>query len=55
MRIAQMVRPLAFADIDPGLAVAVMRNRFSAGDLTAATRIDRIVAATVHKSTGEMP
>lgn len=38
---------VAFADIDSGLAVAVMRNRFSAGDLTAVTRIDRIIAGTL--------
>ena len=34
----------AYADIDSGVAVAVMRNRFAAGDLTTAARIDRIVA-----------
>ena len=34
----------AYADIDSGVAVAVMRNSFAAGDLTAAARIDRIVA-----------
>ena len=34
----------AHADIDSGVAVAVMRNRFAAGDLTTAARIDRIVA-----------
>jgi len=32
----------AFADIDSGVAVAVMRNRFD-GDMTAMTRIDRLV------------
>jgi hypothetical protein len=32
----------AYADIDSGVAVAVMRNRF-AGDLTTVARIDRIV------------
>ncbi|MDR0358188.1 MAG: beta-lactamase family protein [bacterium] len=37
----------AFADIDSGLAVAVMRNRFRAGDLTAVTRIDRIITGTL--------
>jgi CubicO group peptidase (beta-lactamase class C family) len=37
----------AFADIDSGVAVAVMRNRFGIGDLTAVTRIDRIVAGTL--------
>jgi len=35
----------AYADIDSGVAVAVMRNRFTTGDLTAVARIDRIVAA----------
>jgi hypothetical protein len=34
----------AYADIDSGVAVAVMRNRFAPGDLTAAARIDRLVA-----------
>lgn len=34
----------AYADIDSGVAVAVMRNRFAAGDLTTVARIDRIVA-----------
>jgi CubicO group peptidase (beta-lactamase class C family) len=33
----------AYADIDAGVAVAVMRNRFEVGDLTAVRRIDRIV------------
>jgi CubicO group peptidase (beta-lactamase class C family) len=33
----------AYADIDSGAAVAVMRNRFDA-DMTAVARIDRIVA-----------
>jgi CubicO group peptidase (beta-lactamase class C family) len=33
----------AYADIDSGVAVAVMRNRFN-GDLTAVGRIDRLVA-----------
>lgn len=37
----------AYADIDSGVAVAVMRNRFAAGDLTAAARIDRIIAQTM--------
>jgi CubicO group peptidase (beta-lactamase class C family) len=36
----------AYADIDSGVAVAVMRNRFAA-DLTTVTRIDRIVADTL--------
>jgi hypothetical protein len=34
----------AYADIDSGVAVAVMRNRFAAGDLATVARIDRIVA-----------
>jgi CubicO group peptidase (beta-lactamase class C family) len=34
----------AYADIDSGLAVAVMRNRFTVGDSNAATRIDELVA-----------
>jgi len=33
----------AFADIDSGTAVAVMRNRCSIGDFTTATRVDRLV------------
>ena len=37
----------AYADIDSGVAVAVMRNRFTAGDLTTVARIDRIVAQTL--------
>jgi hypothetical protein len=37
----------AYADIDSGVAVAVMRNRFTAGDLTTAARIDSIVAGTL--------
>lgn len=36
----------AYADIDMGVAVAVMRNRFAA-DLTTVARIDRIVAETL--------
>ncbi|MGH2867724.1 MAG: hypothetical protein ACRDNK_09170 [Solirubrobacteraceae bacterium] len=36
----------AYADIDSGVAVAVMRNRFAA-QLTTVTRIDRIVADTL--------
>jgi hypothetical protein len=35
--------PAAFAEIDSGIAVAVMRNRCSIGDFTAATRADRLV------------
>lgn len=34
----------AYADIDSGVAVAVMRNRFTTADLATATEIDRIVA-----------
>jgi CubicO group peptidase (beta-lactamase class C family) len=34
----------AYADIDSGVAVAMMRNRFASGDLTTAARIDRLVA-----------
>jgi CubicO group peptidase (beta-lactamase class C family) len=37
----------AYADIDSGVAVAVMRNRFAAGDLTMVARIDQIVAETL--------
>jgi CubicO group peptidase (beta-lactamase class C family) len=36
-----------YADIDSGVAVAVMRNRFDTGDLTTLARIDRIVAETL--------
>jgi CubicO group peptidase (beta-lactamase class C family) len=35
----------AFADIDSGVAVAVMRNRFTAGDISTAARIDQLIAA----------
>jgi hypothetical protein len=34
----------AYADIDSGLAVAVMRNGPAAGGLAAVTRIDRLIA-----------
>jgi hypothetical protein len=34
----------AWADIDTGVAVAVMRNRFAVGDLTAVEAVGRIVA-----------
>ena len=34
----------AYADIDSGVAVALMRNRFTAGDLTALQQVDRVVA-----------
>lgn len=37
----------AYADIDSGVAVAVMRNRFATGDLTTVARIDSIVAETL--------
>jgi hypothetical protein len=37
----------AYADIDSGVAVAVMRNRFTVGDLSTAARIDSIVAGTL--------
>jgi CubicO group peptidase (beta-lactamase class C family) len=33
----------AYADIDSGVAVAVMRNRFTPGDLTTVTRIDQLI------------
>lgn len=33
----------AWADIDSGVAVAVMRNRYSAGDLTAVRAVDHMV------------
>jgi CubicO group peptidase (beta-lactamase class C family) len=36
----------AYADIDSGQAVAVMRNGQPAGGLTAVTRIDRLIAGT---------
>jgi hypothetical protein len=42
-----VVKPAAYADIDSGVAVAVMRNRFTAGGLTTVARIDRIVAGTM--------
>jgi CubicO group peptidase (beta-lactamase class C family) len=34
----------AYADIDAGTCVAVMRNRFAFGDFTTAARIDQVVA-----------
>jgi CubicO group peptidase (beta-lactamase class C family) len=34
----------AYADIDAGLAVAVMRNRFAGDDLTALRRVDQAIA-----------
>jgi CubicO group peptidase (beta-lactamase class C family) len=33
----------AYADLDSGVAVAIMRNRFAPGDFTAAARIDQLV------------
>jgi CubicO group peptidase (beta-lactamase class C family) len=36
----------AWADIDAGVAVAVMRNRYSAGDLAAVRAVDHIVAGS---------
>jgi CubicO group peptidase (beta-lactamase class C family) len=33
----------AYADIDSGVAVAVMRNRFTPGDLTTIARIDHLI------------
>lgn len=35
---------VAYADIDSGVAVAVMRNRCKAGDFTAAERINRHIS-----------
>jgi hypothetical protein len=37
----------AYADIDSGVTVALMRNRFTAGDFGTVTLIDRIVAETL--------
>ena len=34
----------AYADIESGVAVAVMRNRFTAGDFTTVARIDQLIA-----------
>ncbi len=34
----------AYADIDSGVAVAVMRNRFTAGDVSTIARIDQLIA-----------
>jgi CubicO group peptidase (beta-lactamase class C family) len=36
-----------WADIDSGVAIAVMRNRFAPGDLTAVRLVDRLVAAAI--------
>jgi hypothetical protein len=35
----------AYADIDAGVAVAVMRNRFAVGDLAAVAKIDQVVGS----------
>jgi CubicO group peptidase (beta-lactamase class C family) len=37
----------AFADIESGVAVAIMRNRFSVGDFDLATRVDTLVAQSI--------
>ena len=37
----------AFADIESGVAVAIMRNRFSVGDFDLATRVDTVVAQSI--------
>lgn len=34
----------AYADVDSGVAVAVMRNRFTLGDLTTVAQIDQLIA-----------
>jgi CubicO group peptidase (beta-lactamase class C family) len=34
----------AYADIDSGVAVAVMRNRFTPGDISTLSRIDQLIA-----------
>lgn len=39
----------AFADIDTGLAVAIMRNHFAANGLTTAQHIGRIIAEHAHR------
>jgi CubicO group peptidase (beta-lactamase class C family) len=36
----------AYADVDSGLAVAIMRNGPPAASMTAAARIDRLIAET---------
>jgi hypothetical protein len=36
----------AYADVDSGLAVAIMRNGPPAASMTAAVRIDRLIAET---------
>ena len=36
-----------FADIESGVAVAIMRNRFSVGDFDLATRVDTLVAQSI--------
>jgi CubicO group peptidase (beta-lactamase class C family) len=35
---------VAYADIDSGVAVAVMRNRFTPGDISTISRIDQLIA-----------
>jgi hypothetical protein len=37
----------AFADIESGVAGAIMRNRFSVGDFDLATRVDTLVAQSI--------
>lgn len=37
----------AYADIDAGICVALMRNRFAFGDFTAAARVDQILARSL--------
>jgi hypothetical protein len=34
----------AYADVDSGIAVAVMRNRFTGGDSSTIARIDQLIA-----------
>jgi CubicO group peptidase (beta-lactamase class C family) len=43
----------AFADIDSGTALALMRNRCTAGDFTTATRVDRLVIDTLDQGRAE--
>ena len=43
----------AYADIDSGTAVAVMRNRCSIGDFTTATRVDHLVIDTLGRQEGD--
>jgi hypothetical protein len=37
----------AFADIESGVAIAIMRNRFSVADFDLATRVDTLVAQSI--------